>query len=256
MTFKIFTIPHTLFAAQHLVKQLNKLGHEASICNEILDDECIYIIYNAAADNLKIPKKYIVYQTEISTSHWFTAKYFNIIKGALAVWDYSESNVNKYRAFNKNISIVPPSVEPQPTTQKDIPLLFYGWIKGSPRRFNALKRLEKLTPIKIVTDLMYNEMWDVLSRTKTVINIHYYNNSPLELFRINEALSFGCHVISEIPYSPVYRDFVHFYQTESQLLQLIKKCNNLPFEYDLRPLDNLEQLKKALSNLQTRPYHA
>jgi len=249
MTFKIFTIPHTLFAAQHLVKQLNKLGHDASICNEILDDEFIYIIYNAAADNLKIPKNYIVYQTEISTSHWFTPKYFNIIKGALAVWDYSESNVNKYRAYNRNILIVPPGIEPQPTLEKDIPLLFYGWIKGSQRRFSALRAIERKMPIKIVTATMGSEMWDILSRTKTVVNIHYYNNSPLELFRINEALSFGCHVISEIPYSPVYRNFVHFYQTESQLLQLIKKCEIKPFEYDLNPLDNLEQINSALIKL-------
>lgn len=249
MNFKIFTPPHTLFAANIICEQLVKLGHKASITDKINNDDFIYIIYNASAYKGQLSKKYIVYQTEVASSHWFNADYFATIRGALAVWDYSDKNVQKYARFNKNISIVKVGVSIQPKQVKDIPLTFYGWIKGSHRRSILIEKFQKRFKLNVVTNLTGEAMWNILSRSKIILNVHYYNNSPLEVFRINEALSHGCHVISEIPYSGEYRDYVHFYRTDSELNVLINKVSQMEFNYDLKPLDNLESVRLAINKI-------
>jgi hypothetical protein len=75
--------------------------------------------------------------------------------------------------------------------------LFYGWIDGSIRRKWLLNELSKHIKITTVTNKTGEQMWRILQRTWTVVNIHYYNDAPMELFRINEALSHGCNVVSE-----------------------------------------------------------
>lgn len=46
----------------------------------------------------------------------------------------------------------------------------------------------------VVENTLHQQMWDILKRTKVVINIHYYDNSPLELYRLHESISHGCKV--------------------------------------------------------------
>lgn len=192
---KIWTIPHTLFAAKNLVLELNKFGIPSQLVEEIADDDEIYIIYGAL-NAPKIPKNYIVYQTEIAGTHFFNERYLAIIKNAIAVFEYAEQNLSAYK--HDNVIYLAPGVYPQPAVEKDIPLLFYGWIDGSERRKTILDIILKEYDVKIVTNITGQAMWDILSRTKVVLNIHYYDNSPLELFRISEAVSHNCRVISEI----------------------------------------------------------
>lgn len=191
MKFKILTVPHTSFAAGILVDQLIKLGHQASIVQgyDVRDDD-IYLIYNASGLT-RLPKKYIVMQTEISSSHWFNSNYLKTLTNALAVWDYSELNTGRYKRLNKKIAIVTPGIRKIETPEKDIETLFYGHIKGSQRRERILKQL---IGVQIIENTLGQPMWDILKRTKKVINIHYYDNSPPELYRIHESISHGCQV--------------------------------------------------------------
>jgi hypothetical protein len=41
-------------------------------------------------------------------------------------------------------------------------------------------------------------MWDILLRTQIVLNIHYSEDSPAEMYRICEAGSHGCVIFHEI----------------------------------------------------------
>lgn len=194
---KVWTIPHTLFDAKNLVSQLNKHGIPSQLVDEIGNDDEIYILYGALAAP-KIPKNYIVYQTEIAGSHFFNERYLDIIKNALAVLEYSEHNLSAYSHEHK--IFLQPAVYPQPVVKKDIPVLFYGWIQGSTRREIILDKIRQHCDLKVVVNIMGQAMWDILSRTKVVINLHYYDNSPLEVFRLAEAASHNCAVVSERGY--------------------------------------------------------
>jgi hypothetical protein len=192
--FKIVTVPHTAFAAAILVSQLQKLGYPAKIVGAIdVRDPDIYIIYNAVGLR-RMPKRYIVMQTEIGTSHWFNSCYLRTIANAMAVWDYSELNVPRYSKFNRKIAIVTPGIQHVPTNGKDIDYLFYGWITGSERRKRILKEIQDKLEVMVIENTLMSDMWNILKRAKVVINIHYYDKSPLELYRIHESISHGCQV--------------------------------------------------------------
>lgn len=215
MIFKIVTPTHTSFAAGILSEQLHKLGHSAKIVHEIdVRDPDVYIIYNASGYT-RLPKQYIVMQTEIGTSHWFTTRYLKTIKNALAVWDYSELNTVRYNRINNKIAIVTPGIKWIEHNGKDIEYLFYGWIQGSKRRDEIVNHLREVLNVTVVENTVGEQMWDFLKRTKVVINIHYYENSPLELYRLHESISHGCKVWLQ--------DEGYFYENAKDNLEEIKE---------------------------------
>ncbi len=251
MKFKVHTIPHTLFAALHLVRQLKTLGHKAELVREINPkDDDIYIIYNAALAT-RLPKNYIVYQTEIGTSVWFHEKYLNIIRGAMQVWEYNILNTYRYSDYNRKIFIVGPGIDIQKRTPKDIPVLFYGWVRSCVRRETLLSGISRRMPVKIITNTMGSEMWKLLSRAKVVLNIHFYENSPLELFRIHEALSHHCHVVSEGTFDDQlnYGKYVQFGEGAEILSERLSDCINTDFKLDVSELDNRLQIEAAIAAL-------
>lgn len=247
LRFKIYSPPHTYFAAGHLADQIRKLGHTAILVEKInTDDDYIYILY-CAATLREFPRVYIVYQTEIKYSHWFNDRYLRIIRKAKAIWEYSKGNIDVYKHINNHVSIVTPGVSEQPKKVKTIPFLFYGYINGSQRRIKIIEQLRRTLPMKVVTNSFGGNMSDILRQTKVVINVHYYDHSQLEVFRLNEALSHGCHVVSEgsddkykglVDFSPSYR-----------LAESAQSVVNVDFKKDLKCLDNLEELRKAIGRL-------
>lgn len=215
MIFKLVTVPHTAFAANILVSQLQKLGYLAKIVNAIDPrDPEIYIIYNASG-RPRLPKRYIVMQTEACKSHWFTPGYLKTLRNAIAVWDYSKLNVARYDRLNRKIAIVTPGIQHVEHNGKDIEYLFYGWIEGSKRRERILNEIRGEFNPKIVVNTLNKEMWDILKRTKVVINIHYYENQPLELYRFHESISHGCKVWLQ--------DERYFYEDAHDNLEEIKE---------------------------------
>lgn len=191
---KIITGRHCEFDAMNLAKTLTELGYESELVTEIdVNDSDMYIIYQASGIKV-LPKNYIIQQTEPCTSHWFSNQYMHTLRYARAVWDYSQVNINAYHAYVRNWAFVPPQIYPQKVLEKTIPKLFYGHIEGSDRRARILK---SLPDIEIITNLTGPKMWTKLQQTETVYNIHYADDSPLELYRIAECLSLGCQVLTE-----------------------------------------------------------
>lgn len=190
---KIWSDVHCQFAASHMVSQLRKLGHEAMTIKEWSQyDDSLHILYQVS-NKYNLPKNYILMQTEPYFSHWFNAHYYQTIDNALAVCDYSEDNQQAYE--HKNKFIITPGISPQPHGIKTIENLFYGWVEGSKRREEKIREIRKAYKyLRTETNTCGLKMWSLLSRTRKVFNIHYYDNSPLELYRLHESLSFGCEV--------------------------------------------------------------
>ena len=233
------------FASNLLCKQIKKCGYDAQIVHKI-DPKCtdyIWIIYNNSL-SWAVPKYYISYQTEQIGSHWFNQRYYQRLASSLAVWEYNEANLPCYHHLNDNIHIVGTGIEIQPKVKKDIDFVFYGGL--SQRRKDALKQLKN---VHVITDKLGQPMQSILARTKTVINIHYYDKSPLETFRINEALSHGCNVISEhsISGDEDYKDVVKFC-TISEMKNNLFAFSDIPKA--LNKFDNLEQVRTALKSLE------
>lgn len=224
MRINIVTPPHTKFAAICLANTLTELGHEVYVQGFIEYNDTLHIVY-CAGNYYAMPKNYILYQTEVHSSHWFNAKYLGFIKKALAVWEYQEGNIYKYKGLNKHIHIVPPSIMPQPTRKKDIAYLFYGTVKGSAHREQWLSELNKHANIHMVHNALEKDIWGLLARSKTVLNIHYYKDAPLEIFRINEALSFGCNVVSEVSQgnNDKYEGVIRFADTPKKMATLLEQ---------------------------------
>jgi hypothetical protein len=129
--------------------------------------------------------------------------------------------------------------------ERDIDFLFYGWLEGSKRRAEMVEELKDEIPLMVVTNTLKNEMWALLERTKVVINVSYFDNSPLELYRINESLSFGCHVVSE-GFDTNYFNIVDFANTAELLASAAVIKSAKDFNYDLSPLDNTNEVLHGL----------
>ena len=174
------------------------------------DDEDLYIIVGGAEFCDVIPKKYIVYQfeqTNVTYNNvkdiWFTQKYIHFLKNALDVWDYSMSNV-EYLKKNYDITSIryiplrySSSIDRAPKIHnKDIDVLFMGSL--SDRRKRILDNLGKKVNLHIGKNNLWREERDKLvSRSKIIIKIQFYDNGILELPRISYLLSNRALVISE-----------------------------------------------------------
>lgn len=242
---KVFSHPHTMFAACILVNRLNELGFASVLADKIQPaDKSVYIIYNASGVK-QLPKNYIVYQTEVPGSKWFTPRYHDIIKRAVGVWDYSPANTSAYK--HGKVFIVPPGISAQPTVHKDIDVLFYGWLIGSKHRNEALARINRKVYVHVTDNALEGKAWALLRRSKVVVNLHYYANAPLEVFRVNEALSFNCHVVSEhsIHGDEHYNGLVEF-RSVNDMAPVIQKLVRLPFKRDIARLCNKAAILQAV----------
>lgn len=153
----------------------------------------------------KLPEKYVAFQMEQSiNSRWFTESYFQSLKNAFAIFDYSLTNIrflNQKDIKTTNIYYMP--IDYQTDFQKhridDYPefdVVFYGDVNNE-RRQKYLTELSKYFRVKIVNEIYGEALYKILGSSKIVINIHYYENALLESTRIYEALSLNKLVISE-----------------------------------------------------------
>jgi hypothetical protein len=259
---KVYAPIFLKFHAEKLVENLIGLCYEAEMIAEVKDDDSLYILY-CAFQIKHLPKRYIVYQCEQWGSHWFGKWYWEIINGALQVWDFAECNINKYPVeLESKVFHIPAGLIKEqgimlagfgntpPIRLKDIDVVFYGAVNKHREDVMNQIRHNKIN-ITCIQDKYGDEMIDILSRAKVVLNIHFYEKGHLETFRINEALSCGCNVVSERNdkafYPSIYRDFVRFGTNTNELCFAIKTALNNPPKYDLSVLDNTEYIKEALS---------
>ena len=90
-----------------------------------------------------------------------------------------------------------------------------------------------------------------------ILNLHYYSQAPLEVFRIYEALSYGCHVVSEPTDETTqkrHEGTVYFAKSASDFKTCIETALRRPFDYDLSRIDDFssDAVKEAMHLLKSR----
>ncbi len=252
INFKIFYTPHVALHAKKLCDDINSLGYKCELTQKVRDDNSIYILYAAYRANI-IPKNYIVYQCEQFSSNWFTERYWNIMRGAKQVWEYSENGFKNYdQSFEGKLFHVPAGiVDGLRNERKDIPVLFYGALND--HRNDIINKLkERGINVVVESNSFNNEIINMLKRTRVVLNIHYYENGYLETFRINEALAHGCAVVSEkndsCYYPEKYNNLIHYGSNIKELDHLIRTAGRVRNYTDISHLSNKSYVEDAIKS--------
>lgn len=210
-TIIILTSPHCLFVAQLLKEEFKYFGFKVTISDtyQLINHNCLHIVI--APQMFKpLPQYYIAFQMEQSvSSRWFTRKYFNILKKALLIFDYSQDNIAFLVAhgiglkkiqflpigFSENYSDYYQTLKYE-NANKKYDITFYGDIKNK-RRENFISEISKSHNVNVCNEVFGKDITDIIAQSKIVLNIHYYENALLETTRIYESLSLNTLVISE-----------------------------------------------------------
>ena len=244
-------IKHIVFkeTALALYYTLRELNYNVELTDMIDDkDTNLYIILGGHNYLGRLPKNYIIYQLEQTNIYitdnetnkkqeiLFSDRYVTILKQSQSIWDYSKSNIKYiknhygikhiywvplyYTKYIENIKI---------TNEKPIDILFYGSMNT--RRQHILEQLK----LHFNVAIYINNLWDVerddlISKSKIILNIHYYENAILEIHRISYLLSNKCLVITEQG-----RDSNEFSKIliSAKYNQLIKTCQTWLSKSDL-----------------------
>lgn len=204
----VMTTAHTLFLAEMVASNLRRHGCAVEVTTkspESFIHDLYIVLCPQMFERLPPGERRICYQLEQSvSSRWFTPEYIGILENSRAVLDYSLTNLE----FLAGKGIAYPHVFYLPIGAIDKPdsrpsgerydILFYGDYKSSPRRRRFLEGLDEGFTVKIIDEVFGGEIHELIRRAKFVLNLHYYEGALLEMPRIQECLSLGTPVISEL----------------------------------------------------------
>ena len=176
----------------------------------IKNDDNIYIIIGIHHFD-KLPLNYIIVQTEQPGSNWIKESLFRKFDKSMGLWEFSPKLDSEWKYMGYNSHYVPIRIPMDmfveygkkdihfTSVKKDIDILFYGGIHK--RRIEMQKRLKKKFPKKKIVFRYYNlfgeEREGVISRSKVIINMHFWPKSSLETHRIEYLMARGKCVVSE-----------------------------------------------------------
>jgi hypothetical protein len=149
-----------------------------------------------------LPAGAVLYNLEqiVEGAMWVTPEYLERLRGH-RVWDYSAQNVAALAAMGvRGASHVPlgyaSALERIPRAEEDIDVLFYGVYNE--RRLAILQRLvQRGLKVRWVNGV-YGEARDrLIARSRVVVNIHFYEQSRLEVPRCFYLMANGRFVLSE-----------------------------------------------------------
>lgn len=166
-------------------------------------------------------RRIIVQLEQTSNERWFSRRYKARLKNSLAVIEFSGSNLIGLRRFGieyPQVFLVKLGCMQRSLSEssvRDIDVLFYG-DPYCDRRQRFLDVLSSRFNLHIASDCFGLEMFELISRAKLVVNIHYYEHANLESTRIFECLALGTKVVSE--QSP---DVDEYDQSLSQLVDFV-----------------------------------
>jgi hypothetical protein len=212
----IWSPPHTLFLANQLVESINEMGINARIVGKAVVD-----VGRADLDIVLAPAFFgfpftrgprIVFQLEQTTStRQFTEKYIDYMNNSLAVFEYSQFNVEnlvRLGVDSRKIHYIPLGGSTKVFSQsikskagaliRDRKVIAYGSFTGSHRRERFVKYvIEKMPSLIIYSEVFREEMARELESSDVVVHINYYSPAILATPRLWESLSRGCQVVSE-----------------------------------------------------------
>lgn len=195
--------------AETLVYALRRMGHLADISvNQFGHDVRNIVLGGHLLDELsvaQVPPGCIVYNFEQvhGESRWIKPAYVDLIRQN-TTWDYSLRNVALWRQYCPGADVlhVPLGYVPELTrivsaSVQDIDVLFYGVIND--RRAKILNGLRDIgLRIEAVTGVFGPERDDLISRSKVVLNLHFYPTKIFELSRVSYLLANAKAVVAEV----------------------------------------------------------
>jgi hypothetical protein len=207
----------------------------------------------------KYNSKKIIINTEYY-ENFNVSKYFDFInnKPNFYLLDYNILNINYIKNTNKNIDyhFIPlcynsfieeyynSRIVKKTYAEKDIDILFFGSINRRRERIlNSLRRKYKLSKYNKYSHNANTELFNLIERSKIVLNIIYYDNSiTFDYYRNSLILSTRTLLITEKSASKDYN-------IEDGLLELENNIINV--EYD----KILETIDKYLKNTSEEEYN-
>ncbi len=200
--------------AETLFHSFKEIGFATKVAENTLIDDGINIILGAnlleEGDIELIPDSSIIYNFEqiADTSEWITPTLFKLFN-KFTVWDYSKKNIatlkekgipNIYHVpvgYNSNLTRIPKA------KIQEIDILFYGGINQ--RRLDILNALKEAgLKVEILQDVYGTERDEYISRSKVIVNIHYYEGNIFEQTRVsyllanNKAVVYECTETTEV----------------------------------------------------------
>ena len=216
--YSILTTSHCLIIAKQLKSTLDKLGFVGDyyLTSEMLPQESDVLNFIICPQFFeKIPPNYVVVQLEQATSHWFDERYWQILKRANAILEFSEKNLsflkengiplNKIFYFPITPNFSQPFIEPD--TPATFDLGFVGAINE--RRRKMLGILQGHYSVNIINEKFGADLEDELKKCKILLNVHYYEHDSLETTRLTDFSRYPLPILSEDSYTPEKRFFQH-----------------------------------------------
>ena len=242
-TLYIFTSLYTLSIAERFSKYFSEKGIICKIVNRQIDNndiiECendptLYFfiitptviipeVNNKTTHHIReLPyKKYILYQTEQYNQPNIRHIDEAIISRAYAIFDYSKVNIAYYNDnIKERVVMISPFIDELPknisTIDRPIDILFIGTLNERRNKIMSVIKHWATTNgnnyiVRVITNKFGKELDTIIRQSKIVLNLHYYPNAILEVFRIHDLLGYDCRIISELPQIPEEADLIQRY---------------------------------------------
>ncbi|KIC19307.1 glycosyltransferase family 1 protein [Leisingera sp. ANG-DT] len=238
---------------------LRDLGYEAAIHKNKIDPSARNILIGihlmTCAMAKVVPADTIILNTEqlgSTLSHWNK----NIVEWFshdFTLWDYSDANVSYLNDFGvKRVEKLQIGYQKElcritPRQKKDIDVLFYGSV--SPRRKKILDDLRACgLTVKQLEGTYGKSRDDWISRSRMVLNLHFYDSQIFEIVRAFYLMTNGIPLASELnsgtmidecyrdgilglPYDGLAEGIAEVLQDEAKLERIGKKGNETIARY-------------------------
>ena len=222
------------------------------------NETTLFVILGIHRSIPKLPTNFIAVQMEQPGSKWFSDEYFKRLSCARAVWDFSPRNVKFLRSMGlENIHLVPTRVPMRSyvldtyEVPQDIDVLFYG--ANHPRR-NYIEKLLKKSRLNVVFryyNLFDSDRDNLISRSKVVLNIHFWKESSLETHRIEYLCSKGKCIVSEYSkdseLDDIYINSIQFCKYDEIVKQVNRYCKNDNMRKDLECMAYNSSMKRQFN---------
>lgn len=148
----------------------------------------------------EIPKDWILFNAEqIGCGVGANPDYIEMLR-QYEVWDYSMLNIDALKKLGVSAQHCPlgysPCLERVSPREEDIDVLFYGSINE--RRKKVLLELQGKCKLHVAFGKHGQELLDLISRAKIVVNIHYYPTAIHEITRTSYLMANKKFVVSEV----------------------------------------------------------
>lgn len=269
-TIYIISTNYTILFAQKLRDYLKTFEIRCVIYTNIYDslivkaekDKNLYLLFVGTItlinENITYlpPNKYIIYQIEqLNQNKYYynnlSQNMINLMLTSYAIYDYSIVNLDYYPEFMRTIvkiviPYIPYNLENfesglREDNKKNI--LFIGTLNE--RRTNILNNLKNYIVSQnldynliIFQKLFNNQLKELFKTCSYVLNLHYYDNAILEVFRFEDVIPYNVKILSEEPGNKTEDYLINIYQKNNfvdffPIIEENNDFNNIQYLYNL-----------------------